>query len=678
MIAGAGFSLPHLAYAGPQTSYSLAMQGQLWGNSISSSFQFDDEFNVSSMNMNLYGPLLRADAGDISANWDQLSLAGRSFQGLTTGFTAGKVDVSLLGGNVVIQPDLLNTPDDPDFRKPAKPITSKVYGARASLPLGRSLNVGVAQLFTPDAPQSQGGTISTLALDYQPTLRRRLGLELARSENGTAWQLSASREGKRLMVRGSYRQAENGFSSAGNPMLRTRRNGGFVAMRYRLAQPLTLAASAQRYDDGFGGHSISQSVTLRFARRNKPSVSLFWRESDLLRLGPASQDRSTVSQNRGVRLSHRLGANRLSLQYEQVQSHYLNNDQIDRNFNRISLGWTRPLGRQTEFSLLQMLNLGEETRSDKGVKRNAAERSSYTAVDVRHRVGDSGLRLDLGLQLENRRSTSDGGQALSLRAGLNYRLSSGSSIDLQLGKTLRHSGSVYSSDRFHMGYTHRFGSNRPMSRILTSQERRELGTITGRVFEDQNSNGRWDAGEPGVANVSIGSPSSLQAQTDRNGLFSLANFRPGNHSLHLVTKTLPIEYSVLSLPDAPVTVVAGKSATLDIPVVRTGQVSGVVFLDSNRNRLRDEGETGVGNVMVRAEGSEVISFTDAKGNFTLHGLAPIAWKVSVESSFLGEEYQPTSATPVEVRVIPNGVANGVALGIAPQQREVVTSFIKGE
>jgi len=645
-------------------SYGLSFNGALWGSSFTSSFDFDDDFGVSGMNMNLSGPLLRAQAGDVSANWDQLSLASRSFQGLSTGFAVGKVDLSLLGGTVVLQPDYRERQFGDLLEPLPPPIVSPIYGVRASLPLGSKFDLSASQLMAPNAPAAQGKSIGTLALNYQNSARRRLTLEMAHSRQGSGWQLSGATESKRLRLQASYRQADLGFSSAGNPTLLTRRNGGFINLNYRLAQPLTLTANAQRYDDGRQGRYRYDSLTLRHAKPKKPVFSLFWRATETQQPAIAAVPLpSTAFTSIGARISHRLGVNRVSAQIERLQFNSTSALVADNTANRLSLGLSRPLGPQTQLSLYQILDLG------------TASRTGYTALNVSHRLGKSGLTLDLGLQYVNRNAAGIFGQTTGARAGLSYVLRSGSSIGLQYQTDVAGSGSLSARNpgQLYIGYSHRF-SKGSARQTLSPQERRQLGKVAGRVFEDSNGNGKWESGEPGVPDVMINTSSGARQRTDAGGRFSMADVRPGRYQFALETKTLPIEYTVLHPGEVPLLVAAGKSAVLDIPVVRTGQAQGIVFYDANRNGLHDEGERGIANAIVKITGSDIISFTDPQGRFTLHDLAPGKWRITVDMSTVGENMESTGAGVAEVSVAPKGVANGVAMGVAPVQKPVVETF----
>nr|WP_051050447.1 DUF11 domain-containing protein [Fortiea contorta] len=67
----------------------------------------------------------------------------------------------------------------------------------------------------------------------------------------------------------------------------------------------------------------------------------------------------------------------------------------------------------------------------------------------------------------------------------------------------------------------------------------DCGTIIGRVFVDKNFDGEQQPGEPGVPNAVIFTEDGNRITTDPNGLFSLANVLPGNHTGVLDLSSLP-------------------------------------------------------------------------------------------------------------------------------------------
>ncbi len=67
----------------------------------------------------------------------------------------------------------------------------------------------------------------------------------------------------------------------------------------------------------------------------------------------------------------------------------------------------------------------------------------------------------------------------------------------------------------------------------------DCGTIIGRVFVDKNFDGEQQENEPGIPNAVIYLNNGNRVTTDPNGLFSVANVLPGNHTGVLDLSSLP-------------------------------------------------------------------------------------------------------------------------------------------
>jgi uncharacterized repeat protein (TIGR01451 family) len=112
-----------------------------------------------------------------------------------------------------------------------------------------------------------------------------------------------------------------------------------------------------------------------------------------------------------------------------------------------------------------------------------------------------------------------------------------------------------------------------------------IGSISGLVFEDRNSNGTRDPGEPGIGNVpvtvtpSVGAP--VVVNTNPDGTYSVANLPLGSTQ---VSVTDPANSRLTTANDPQsVVVVPGNSPVEDVGFVFLGNVRGNVFVDSNGN-----------------------------------------------------------------------------------------------
>ncbi|MCL2118172.1 MAG: carboxypeptidase regulatory-like domain-containing protein [Planctomycetaceae bacterium] len=149
-------------------------------------------------------------------------------------------------------------------------------------------------------------------------------------------------------------------------------------------------------------------------------------------------------------------------------------------------------------------------------------------------------------------------------------------------------------------------------------------TISGNVYEDNNMNHNYDAGEIGIADVhlelyvwndSLGKyvTTGQTTTTDVNGFYKFDGILPGKYQ---IVETQPEGY--LSVGSQPGTVsgqARGQSQTVDILAeiellggedsinnnfgeVKPGAISGYVYEDDNDNGVKDPSEQGIGNVWI--------------------------------------------------------------------------------
>jgi len=167
------------------------------------------------------------------------------------------------------------------------------------------------------------------------------------------------------------------------------------------------------------------------------------------------------------------------------------------------------------------------------------------------------------------------------------------------------------------------------------------GTISGTKFNDQNGNGIRDAGEPGLAGVtitrtgSINDPAgaSLSVVTDASGNFSFT-VPFGTFTL---SETVPAGFAQTA-PPTPGTIsstinFAQRTSAGNLFGNRplTATISGLKFNDVNGNGVRDAGEAGLSGVTIRvtdAAGIVRTATTDGTGTFSFTGLPAGAYVVS--------------------------------------------------
>ena len=208
---------------------------------------------------------------------------------------------------------------------------------------------------------------------------------------------------------------------------------------------------------------------------------------------------------------------------------------------------------------------------------------------------------------------------------------------------------------------------------------RPLGTVAGTVFNDTNSSGSPDLGEPGIGGVTVQlvNPSTgavvATTTTAGDGSYTFMGVTPGSYT---VKETDPSGYVSTSPNTVSITVPAGGAAGAQFGDVQSSTLSGVVFNDLNDNGTSNPGEPGIGGVTIQlinpSTGAVVATTTTAgDGTYTLNGLPP--------GSYTVQETDPsgfTSSTPnaVSITLIAgNGTtANFGDLAPAPTQTRTPT------
>ncbi len=177
-----------------------------------------------------------------------------------------------------------------------------------------------------------------------------------------------------------------------------------------------------------------------------------------------------------------------------------------------------------------------------------------------------------------------------------------------------------------------------------------VGTVTGRLFNDVNGNGKKDSNEGVLSGRTVFidknknskiDPGEATAVTNAAGVYTFTNVPAGSVR---VVESVPSTFRV----DAPasgfydVTLQAGQTISkLDFANTQLAQISGTVFLDANGNKTRDASETGEANRTVYLDmnndgvrqSTEPTTLTDATGAFAFTTVKPGTYAVRLQPDF---------------------------------------------
>ncbi|MFN4072383.1 MAG: hypothetical protein ACK4G4_03030, partial [Thermus sp.] len=154
---------------------------------------------------------------------------------------------------------------------------------------------------------------------------------------------------------------------------------------------------------------------------------------------------------------------------------------------------------------------------------------------------------------------------------------------------------------------------------------RATGYVEGVVFHDRNRDGVKGPDDPPLpgAKVRVG---ALEVVADAEGRYRLELY-PGTYRLEVGG----LEANLALRRRLEARVERGVSLPLDLPVETVVGLMGQVFLDENRNGIRDEGEPPLPYVRVRIQGLEArTTLADGRGVFVVGGLLPGNYSLSLE------------------------------------------------
>jgi len=209
---------------------------------------------------------------------------------------------------------------------------------------------------------------------------------------------------------------------------------------------------------------------------------------------------------------------------------------------------------------------------------------------------------------------------------------------------------------------------------LNFAERPQAGTglITGTVFLDRDrsqAQGPSEPGQPGVLVELLNSIGTVIATTtaDPDGNYAFFNLPPETYSVRLQNNTPPSGFGNSTPTSSSVTVAAGVPSVANFGLT-LGSISGFVYRDLNINGVRNPGETGVANVIVNLNRTDITpqpvnrsTQTDINGRFSFDDL------LSGDYTIVEPQSQPALAN----------LYDGAQLALTANDRAVVDQNFDG-
>ncbi len=220
-------------------------------------------------------------------------------------------------------------------------------------------------------------------------------------------------------------------------------------------------------------------------------------------------------------------------------------------------------------------------------------------------------------------------------------------------------------------------------------------SVGNTVWHDLNGNGVQDAGEPGIAGVTVrllsadGNSILRTVTTDSNGNYLFATVVPGDYVVEVVK---PADYTGFVIHDqngndaldSDVLVATGRTSLfslsagqnrtdVDAGLYQSAALGNLLWLDANGNNRQDPNEPGLAGTPVTLTGTlgtgvaftSVSAVTDANGQYQFTGLYPGSYTVTfTDTGFVtadqgGDDTLDSDVTPTGVATVtlPSGTNN---------------------
>lgn len=178
----------------------------------------------------------------------------------------------------------------------------------------------------------------------------------------------------------------------------------------------------------------------------------------------------------------------------------------------------------------------------------------------------------------------------------------------------------------------------------TLAELNSYGVVSGRVYQDVNLNGRFDPGvDQPQANAKVRVDGSRYVVSDVNGNYRVDSIARGDHTVYLDLLSVRADLTLLDNTQQLIVLDSNRDVMVDFRVVRTGRISGLVWMDANNNGRLDETEQSLPDVRV-VTGSGRDTLTDEKGYFMIGDLPPGEHIILLDEKTLPEQTQSVAGS----------------------------------
>lgn len=177
--------------------------------------------------------------------------------------------------------------------------------------------------------------------------------------------------------------------------------------------------------------------------------------------------------------------------------------------------------------------------------------------------------------------------------------------------------------------------------------------IEGRVFRDNNLNGTFNAGEPGMSGIQVQLDNGDSVLTDAEGRYKFTGVSANEHTVTLALTQFRDPVRMTTSSQLSAHVIREHIAVVNFGVVNFARVVGNVFNDLRFETRRQGDSVGLGEVRLVLEDSDHTQkftvTTQSGGDYSLTDVPPGDYTLTVDTSSLPANYVlPADSFPVHV------------------------------
>ena len=297
--------------------------------------------------------------------------------------------------------------------------------------------------------------------------------------------------------------------------------------------------------------------------------------------------------------------------------------------------------RDTLFLLLPGVELPQTRGTDVGLRLQAAFSRINLASEVRYSVGEI-------LARKQRNVGTSVSMNVKLDAANSVQVSGWRSFAFDLTR---------SQSMLTISYVHRFGTASGDGFQFSRLFGLDRGQIQGRVFFDQNSNGRDDADEPGVTGMIVQIDGGQTALTDGSGRFHF-KMDAGEHNVAIISGDLGVRLKATTASEQNVSLLSRQTVNVAFGLSNFGSIAGRIFNDLSLNgELTGTNAPGVRDVRISLYSLSKIGAprsvtVDTSGAYQFRNLAPGNYKLEIDPATLPANFRMPSQRSWLVTVKP--------------------------